>query len=96
MNRSAHCVTLLPALVQPSTVHGGDCRLSTVLFPEKPFNGLGELLGAFSTVELAEYDHGDTPEAEGFNSSTAEKEGSPAWHVANVIARLRGLVEVRT
>lgn len=75
---------------------GGDHRLSTVLFPEKPFNDLGELLSEFSKVEPAEYGDGDTPEAEGLGSSTAEREGGPVWHIANVIARFRGLVEVRT
>lgn len=67
-----------------------------VLFPEKPFNSLCELLGTFSKVHLAEHHPGDTSNLASADTLVMGNEGSLIWHVTNVVARFRSIAEVTT
>lgn len=70
--------------------------MNSVLFPKEPFSSLCELLGVFSEVDLVEHNRGDTLAFASADASAAGKEGSLIWHVANVVARFRSIVEVTT
>lgn len=79
--------------------------LLTVLFPEKPFRSLAELLHTFSAVDLRNNSASKTPAPGGDETSdqgvavtttvpgTGQGE-SLVWHVTNIATRFASLMEV--
>ena len=76
-----------------------------MLFPKEPFSGLGELLHAFSAVDLGHAsastipatvvnDKSDVVTVVAAKASRTGQGESLVWHVVNIAARFASLTEV--